>query len=56
MSKHKEFLENAEPLIGKIGIIRRFLFWLVFNAPLGKLAPWVFGLAIGSKPVKVEKK
>jgi len=24
----------------------------VDNVPLGRLAPWVFGLAIGSKPVK----
>lgn len=28
--------------------------WLVWNVPLGKLAPWVFGLAIGAKPEKVK--
>ena len=28
--------------------------WLVWNVPLGKLAPWVFGLAIGEKPEKVK--
>ena len=28
--------------------------WLVWNVPLGKLAPWVFGLAIGAKPEKAK--
>ena len=30
----------------------RFLLWLVDNVPLGKLAPYVFGLAIGRLPKK----
>lgn len=34
-------------------MIRQFLFWMVWNTPLGKLAPWVLGLALGSKPEKV---
>lgn len=32
--------------------MRRVLFWLLDNVPLGRLAPWVFGLAIGRKPHK----
>lgn len=32
--------------------MNRFLLWLVFNIPLGKLAPYVFGLAVGRKPEK----
>jgi hypothetical protein len=35
--------------------MRRFLFWLVFNVPLGPLAPWVMGLALGSKPREVKR-
>lgn len=33
--------------------MRKFLMWIVWNIPLGKLAPWVFGLAIGSKPERI---
>jgi hypothetical protein len=32
--------------------VRRFLFWLVWNVPLGRLAPWVFDLAMGQKGVR----
>ena len=32
--------------------MNKFLLWLVFNVPLGRLAPHVFGLAVGRKPVK----
>ena len=32
--------------------MRSFLMWLVWNVPLGRLAPWVLGLAMGSKPIK----
>jgi len=35
-------------------MMRRFLFWLVWNIPLGRFAPWILGLAFGSKPHKVE--
>jgi hypothetical protein len=35
-------------------MIRRFLFWLVWNVPLGPLAPWVMGLALGRKPREVK--
>lgn len=34
--------------------MRRFLFWLIHNVPLGPLAPWVFGLAIGRMPRRVK--
>lgn len=33
--------------------MRRLLMWLVWNVPLGRLAPWVFGLAVGARPVRV---
>lgn len=33
----------------------RFLLWLVFNVPLGRLAPYVLGLALGSKPERIEE-
>lgn len=35
-------------------MIRRCLFWLVWNVPLGPLAPWVLGLAMGRKPRRVK--
>lgn len=35
-------------------MIRRCLFWLVHNVPLGPLAPWVLGLAMGRKPRRVK--
>jgi len=28
----------------------RFLFWLLWHVPLGRLAPWVMGLALGRWP------
>lgn len=34
--------------------MRKILFWIVNNIPLGKLAPYVFGLALGRKPQKVK--
>lgn len=34
--------------------MRTFLFWLIDNVPLGRLASWVFGLAIGSMPRRVK--
>lgn len=30
--------------------MRRFFMWLVWHVPLGRLAPWVLGLAIGRVP------
>lgn len=30
--------------------MRQFLFWLIWHVPLGSLAPWVLGLAIGRWP------
>jgi len=36
--------------------MRKILFWIVHNIPLGRLGPWVFGLAIGRKPHRVVKK
>lgn len=35
--------------------MNRFLFWLIDNIPLGRLAPYVFGLAVGKKPQKVKR-
>jgi len=35
-------------------MIRKFLMWLVWNIPLGKAAPWVFGLAIDRMPHRLE--
>ena len=35
--------------------MNRFLLWLAFNIPLGRLAPYVLGLALGSKPERIEK-
>ncbi len=34
--------------------MRKFLLWLVFNVPLGPLAPHVFGLAIGCKEKRIK--
>ena len=34
--------------------MRKLLIWLVFHAPLGPLAPWVLGLAIGRMPRRVK--
>lgn len=34
--------------------MRRLLFWLVDNVPLGRAAPWVFGLAIGRWPRRMK--
>jgi len=35
--------------------MRRFLFWLVWCVPLGRLAPYVLGLALGRKPNVVRR-
>ena len=35
-----------------IARLRGIAWWLVFNVPLGQFAPYVFGFAIGSKPVQ----
>jgi len=34
--------------------MRKQLLWLVWHIPLGSLAPWVFGAAIGRAPHKEE--
>lgn len=35
-------------------MIRKFLFFLVLDGPyLGPLAPWILGLALGSRPHKL---
>ena len=36
-------------------MMRRALFWLVWNVPLGPPAPWVTGLALGSWPRTVKR-
>ena len=35
--------------------MRRFLFWLVRNVPLGPAAPWMLGLALRQRPHRVIK-
>lgn len=35
--------------------MKRPLLWIVDNVPLGFLAPWVFGLAIGKMPRRVKQ-
>jgi hypothetical protein len=35
--------------------MKRFAMWLVNNVPLGKLAPYVFGFAIGRMPKRINK-
>jgi hypothetical protein len=37
-----------------MNILREIAMWLVLNVPLGKLAPHVFGFAIGAKPVRID--
>ena len=32
------------------------LLWLIDNVPMGRLAPWVFGLAIGRVPHRIDEK
>lgn len=32
--------------------MRKILMWFVWNVPLGKLAPYVLGLAVGCVPKK----
>jgi hypothetical protein len=34
-------------------MLKRALFWAVWNVPLGRAAPWVLGLALGSRPRRV---
>ena len=35
--------------------MRKFAMWIVWNVPIGRLAPWLFGFAMGSKPHKVKQ-
>ncbi len=37
-------------------MIRKVLLWIVWNVPLGRLAPWVFGLALWQKPSKAARR
>ena len=32
--------------------MRSLLFWIVWNVPLGRLAPYVLGLALCRKPIR----
>ena len=36
----------------ELNFIQRVLIWMVRNIPLGKLAPWILGLAINRRPHK----
>jgi hypothetical protein len=33
--------------------MQKFLMWIIWNIPLGKFAPYVFGLVVGRAPKKV---
>lgn len=35
-------------------LIRSFLLWIAFEVPLGRLNPWIIGLALKRKPVRVK--
>lgn len=35
-------------------MLKRFLIWLVWNVPLGRLAPHVFNLAMGQKGRRID--
>ena len=39
----------------KVRLVGCFLLWSVFNVPLGKLAPYVLGLALGRWPHRVQE-
>lgn len=34
--------------------MRRVLMWIAWNIPLGRLAPYVLGMAIGTKGRKID--
>lgn len=36
-------------------LLRRWAMWLVFNVPMGRLAPWVMGFALNSWPKRVNE-
>jgi len=36
--------------------MNRLLIWIVWNVPCGRLAPWLFGLAIKRKPKRIKNK
>lgn len=42
------------PLLGKF--IRCCIFWIIHNIPLGKHAPYLLAIALGSKGKKINKK
>lgn len=39
----------------KLKVLADILLWLVDNVPLGRLAPWVLGIALGRFPRKAKK-
>lgn len=38
-----------------MSMLRELAMWVVWNVPCGRLAPHLFGFAMGSKPIKVEE-
>lgn len=38
-----------------MSVFGRILLWIVWRIPLGPLAPWALGLAVGSKHERMEK-
>ncbi|HLF66173.1 MAG TPA: hypothetical protein VI522_01005 [Gammaproteobacteria bacterium] len=36
-------------------MIRKIALWIVWNVPVGFLAPYLFGIAVNSKPMKVNQ-
>jgi len=35
--------------------MRRLAMWMVWNVPMGRLAPWVLGFALNSYPVRAKE-
>ena len=50
--------EAKPPRRAKEETMKHFLLWLVMDSgiPLGRFAPWVFGLAIGRMPHKTTRR
>lgn len=56
-SKEKEKGGVQRVLSGKErGRMRKILFWIVWNVPLGRLAPIVLGWALGVKGERIDDK
>ncbi|MBQ0112239.1 MAG: hypothetical protein KBT03_03825 [Bacteroidales bacterium] len=45
--------ENCRMVLGGEWMLIDLAWWIFDNIPLGKLAPWYFGLLIGRMPHKI---